>query len=118
MSKPYKGFEPDWYRGEVPESSYRSIFKWGDPERIKAPKETLYNLMKEKFGVTDEDFREYRENLGLDEVRFNIPVRLPITLTPRAARKSAFSRLRKYGFMMSISASFTVVFVSCRICRA
>ena len=76
MSKPYKNFEPKWFEGEFPRNSYRSIFKWGDPKRIKAPKEALYKMMKEKFGVADEDFKQYRENLGLDEVKFDLPVKL------------------------------------------
>ncbi|MCL2853945.1 MAG: FAD-binding oxidoreductase, partial [Defluviitaleaceae bacterium] len=76
MPKPYKEFQPKWYHGDVPERSYRSIFKWGDPKHIKAPKETLYKLMKDKFEVTDEDFKGYSENLGLDEVKFDLPVGL------------------------------------------
>jgi len=76
MSKPYRGFEPEWYCGEVPGRSYRSIFKWGDPGFIKPPKENLYKLMKERFGVADEHFGQYREDLGLDEVRFDLPVGL------------------------------------------
>lgn len=72
MSKPYKGFEPKWYRGEVPANSYRSIFKWGKPDFIKVPKETLYNMMKGIFNVTDDDFKSYNENLGLDEVKFDV----------------------------------------------
>jgi alkyldihydroxyacetonephosphate synthase len=76
MSKPYKGFEPEWFHGEVPERSYRSVFKWGDPKLIKAPKESLFNMMKEKFGVTDDDFKQYQEDLGLDEVKFDLPISL------------------------------------------
>ena len=71
MSKPYKGFEPSWYRGNVPEKSYRSIFKWGRPDFIKVPKETLYTMLKGIFNMTDDDFRGYSENLGLDEVKFD-----------------------------------------------
>ena len=76
MSKPYKGYEPEWFHGPVPERSYRSIFKWGDPKLIKKPKESLFILMKEKFGLTDDDFKQYKENLGLDEVKFDLPVAL------------------------------------------
>jgi alkyldihydroxyacetonephosphate synthase len=76
MSHRYKGFEPKWYRGAVPENSYRSIFKWGVREQIKAPKESLYKLMRDKFGLTDDNFREYSENLGLDPVKFDIPIKL------------------------------------------
>lgn len=76
MSKPYTDFEPKWYAGEISKKSYRSIFKWGDPEKIKAPRETLYKMMKERFGLTDDDFKQYNENLGLDNVSFDIPVGL------------------------------------------
>jgi alkyldihydroxyacetonephosphate synthase len=76
MAHPYKDFEPAWYHGEVPARSYRSIFKWGDPDQIKPPRESLFKMMKEKFGLADADFQDYRENLGLDDVRFDLPLRL------------------------------------------
>ena len=72
MSKPYKGFEPNWFKGEVPQNSYRSIFKWGDPNFIKTPKETLFEMLKETFSMNDDNFKEYSEDLGLDEVKFDI----------------------------------------------
>jgi alkyldihydroxyacetonephosphate synthase len=77
MSK-YKDFEPDWYHGKVPMNSYRSIFKWGAPEQIKIPRESLYKLIKKQFDLRDEDFKDYHESLGLEEVQFD----KPITLTP------------------------------------
>ena len=52
-NKPYKGFEPNWLLTPAPENSYRSIFRWGDPNFFKYPKESLYTLMKEKFQMTD-----------------------------------------------------------------
>lgn len=76
MSKPYQAFEPKWYHGDVPSNSYRSIFKWGTADRIKPPKESLYKLIKEKFNLTDKDFEQYRENLGLDPVKLNLPIAL------------------------------------------
>ena len=51
-NKPYKGFEPKWVLTPAPEGSYRSIFRWGDPEFFKYPKESLYKLMKETFKMT------------------------------------------------------------------
>jgi alkyldihydroxyacetonephosphate synthase len=72
----YKNFEPPWYQGPVPEKSYRSIFKWGVPEKIKTPRESLYTLMKNQFDLHDDDFKEYSEDLGLDEVRFEKPIKL------------------------------------------
>jgi alkyldihydroxyacetonephosphate synthase len=79
MAHRYKDFEPAWYRGKVPADSYRSIFKWGDPGAIKAPRESLYKMMKIQFDLTDDDFKHYSENLGLDPVRFDIPIRLTKT---------------------------------------
>ncbi len=76
MAHPYKDFEPKWFHGEIPKNSYRSIFKWGDPAEIKPPRETLYKLMKERFGVEDAEFEQYTENLGLDPVQFDIPIKL------------------------------------------
>ena len=76
MSRPYKGFEPEWYHGDVPERSYRSIFKWGDPWQIKPPKESLFKIMKEKFNLRDDAFKQYKEDLGLDEVKFDLPINL------------------------------------------
>lgn len=74
-TKPYKGFSPDWYTDRSPDKSYRSIYKWGDPAAYKIPKENLYNLVKETFGMTDEDFKS-RKELGLEKVDFDIPVQL------------------------------------------
>lgn len=73
MSKPYKEFEPKWFDEEYSKKSYRSIFKWGEPRRIKVPKETLYKMLKETFNLTDDDFKEYSADLGLEEVDFDIP---------------------------------------------
>jgi len=76
MSKPYKGFEPKWIKGKFPENSYRSVFKWGAPLEIKAPKESLYKVLKEKFELDDQYFSGYREDLGFDEVKLDIPCKL------------------------------------------
>lgn len=76
MSHPYREFEPKWIQGEFPKDSYRSIFKWGDPLEIKAPRESLYQLLKQKFGLTDADFQAYAEDVGFDAVRFDLPVSL------------------------------------------
>jgi len=76
MSHPYKGFEPKWVSGDLPEKSYRSIFKWGDPPTIKAPRESLYRILKEKFELDDDFFRDYKVGLGFEEVKYDIPCRL------------------------------------------
>jgi len=76
MPKPYKGFEPAWFKGEVPKNSYRSVFKWGAPEQIKAPRENMLQDMMKRFNIDDSIFREYQQPLGLEEVKFDIPVGL------------------------------------------
>ena len=75
MSKKYKGFEPKWYKETPPEGSYRSIFKWGDPNEYKIPNERLYNMMKDIFKMTDDDFKAPK-NLGLDEVKYDSQIKL------------------------------------------
>ena len=75
--KPYKGFEPKWVDTPAPQDSYRSIFRWGDPEFFKYPKESLYKMMKEVFKLTDDDFKEYSDDIGFDKVELpNNPVQL------------------------------------------
>ena len=76
MSKPYKGFEPKWVKGEFPKNSYRSIFKWGDPLEIKPPKESLFRIIKEKFELGDDFFTNYKVDTGFDEVKIDIPCKL------------------------------------------
>lgn len=76
MGHSYQGFEPKWFSGDYSPKSYRSIFKWGNAQQIKPPKESLYGLLKEQFHLTDEDFKDYSENLGLDEVNFDLPISL------------------------------------------
>lgn len=77
MSKSKK-FVPDWYHEKAPERSYRSILKWGDPEAFKAPNSKLYELMKETFHMTDDDFK-VKQEMGLEEVDYDIPCRLSET---------------------------------------
>ena len=66
--KPYKGFEPKWITKAAPADSYRSIFRWGDPDFFKLPKESLYKMMGDRLGVKDSDFQEYKMDLGFDKV--------------------------------------------------
>ncbi|MGB4984771.1 MAG: FAD-binding oxidoreductase [Erysipelotrichaceae bacterium] len=74
--KKYNDFEPKWVKDPAPSDSYRSIFRWGDPKFVKYPKESLYKLMKEKFNMTDEDFKQYDGDIGLDKVELNIPTNI------------------------------------------
>ena len=77
MSNKHGGFVPAWHEQAPPEKSYRSIFKWGDPQEFKHPNPRLYELMKSTFQMSDEDFRQ-KQKMGLEEVSFD----LPTSLTP------------------------------------
>ncbi len=66
--KPYEGFEPKWIKTAAPKDSYRSIFRWGDPEHFKFPKESLYNLMKDRIDLHDEELTDFVCDPGLDPV--------------------------------------------------
>jgi alkyldihydroxyacetonephosphate synthase len=68
-------FCPAWYDKIAPERSYRSIFKWGYPDRFKHPNRHLYRLMKETFGLTDADFQT-KQDVGEELVRFDVRINL------------------------------------------
>lgn len=70
-NKPYKGFQPRWVLTPAPKDSYRSIFRWGDPNFFKYPKESLYKLMKEVFRLTDDDFKTYTDGTGFEKVELS-----------------------------------------------
>ncbi|GAB4337397.1 MAG: FAD-binding oxidoreductase [Candidatus Abyssubacteria bacterium] len=72
----HMGFSPDWTSTPPPEGSYRSILKWGAPDQFKHPNRRLYEMLKEKLEMSDEDFRRKHKE-GNEPVRCNIPVRLP-----------------------------------------
>lgn len=67
-TKPYKGFEPKWVLTPAPKDSYRSIFRWGDPNFFKYPKESLYNYVKSVCNLKDDDFKEYSDDIGMEKV--------------------------------------------------
>ena len=73
MTKPYKGFEPKWVRERAPADSLRSVFRWGDPDFVKYPKESLFRMMKQTFHLTDDDFRDYAVNTGFEPVVLDRP---------------------------------------------
>lgn len=51
-------FEPAWTEEAPAPGSYRSIFKWGDPAAFKHPNRRLYEMLKQTFGLSDDDFRQ------------------------------------------------------------
>ena len=103
-----KPFYPDWYEKVPPEQSYRSIFKWGYPDRFKHPNKRLYALMKETFAMTDADF-QVKQNVGEEKVEYDIPSRLSqeqlqelrALVGPENVHTDDYNRLRvAYGKMI------------------
>lgn len=47
---------PRWTKLPPAPGTYRAISKWGASERFKHPSPGLYNLLKEKLGMSDADF--------------------------------------------------------------
>ena len=75
MSKKYQGFRPEWEHEAPPAKSYRSIFKWGNPAEFKNPNERLYQMIKAKFNLTDQDFKQKKKQ-GLEKVSFEREISL------------------------------------------
>ncbi|MBW1735499.1 MAG: FAD-binding oxidoreductase [Deltaproteobacteria bacterium] len=53
-----RAFVPAWSDEPPAPGSYRSIFKWGAPDRFKHPDQRLYEMLKERLNLTDHDFAE------------------------------------------------------------
>ena len=68
-------FYPDWTTRAPEQGTYRSIFKWGAPDRFKHPNAGFYGLLKDELGLTDADFQEKR-NQGNNRVQCDIPISL------------------------------------------
>ncbi len=68
-------FRPNWSEQAPPKNTFRSIFKWGDPDVYKHPNDRLYALMRDKFKMTDADFI-HKQKEGLEEVSGNFPIAL------------------------------------------
>ncbi len=65
-------FTPDWFEGDLPAKSFRSILKWGDPKAYKHPNDRLFAEMKRVFKLDDSWFKEKHE-MGMENVPENIP---------------------------------------------
>ncbi len=74
MTKKIK-FRPNWYEGQLPDRSYRSLFKWGDPSAFKHPNSALVKLMMQTFNLKDEDLRT-PVGYGLEPVEIDMPIKL------------------------------------------
>lgn len=63
-------FQPTWIHEAPIKGSFRSIFKFGNPETFKHPNDHLYQEIKNKFNLTDADFKE-KETTGNELVEIN-----------------------------------------------
>jgi len=66
-----------WINEAPKKGSFRSIFKYGDPEGFKHPNERLINELVEKFNLTDKDFSE-KETTGNEIVEIKVESKLSI----------------------------------------
>lgn len=105
MSGKEKTFTPSWFEGETPQRSYRSLFKWGDPQGFKHPNHGLYRLMKQVFHLSDADFAQPKD-LGLQDVDIDFPIHMRPELVqelerivgPENLKTDTYTRIRaSYG---------------------
>ncbi len=67
-------FYPIWCEEEAPAGSYRSLIKYGDPRGFKHPNPGMFHLIKETFGMSDDDFK--LPSLCTDKIDVEIPSKL------------------------------------------
>lgn len=75
-------FQPAWTEKPPAKKSYRSVFKWGSPDEFKHPSHAWYQMLKDTFGMTDEDFKETRFE-GNEPVAISRKIRLTKTQIAR-----------------------------------
>jgi alkyldihydroxyacetonephosphate synthase len=108
MRQSSASFLPSWIETPPPATSYRSLFKWGDPAHFKHPNRGLYEYLKKALQMSDEDFKQPCHH-GLEPLEQELPPRL--TANHLAALQSivgvknthldTYSRLRaSYGKAM------------------
>jgi len=61
MMKRSKKFRPDWTETAPVPGTIRSIVKYGDPHAYKHPSQGWVDMMKQEFGMSDDDFSVRRE---------------------------------------------------------
>jgi alkyldihydroxyacetonephosphate synthase len=68
-------FKPNWNEQAATPDSYRSLIKWGDLKGFKHPNSGMYRLVKETFGMSDEDF-VHPQRTGMEAFDAVIPTGL------------------------------------------
>lgn len=74
----YKDYKPSWRLDVEDENTYRTMFRWGNPDHIEEPTESFYSFVKEKLSLSDEDFM-IPSSQGDKIVDLDIPLRLSKT---------------------------------------
>ncbi len=74
----YKDYKPSWRLDVEDENTYRTMFRWGNPDHIEEPTESFYSFVKEKLSLSDEDFM-IPSGQGDKIVDIDIPLRLSKT---------------------------------------
>ena len=64
-----------WINEAPKKRSFRSIFKYGDPNEFKHPNERLIDELIHKFNLTEKDF-EHRETTGNEKVEITVESKL------------------------------------------
>ncbi len=72
-----KNFHPVWINEAPKEKSYRSIFKFGNPDDFHHPGPKMYQALKEIFNLTDDHFKEM-VSTGNQVVEMDIPTGIGI----------------------------------------
>ena len=63
-------FKPNWIETAPQKGSYRSIFKYGDPNGFKHPNQRLLEELKSHLNLTDDNFKT-KINVGNEVVELN-----------------------------------------------
>jgi alkyldihydroxyacetonephosphate synthase len=70
-----KDFQPDWTETPPAPGTFRSIFKWGAPDKFKHPNARLFSMLKDRLEMTDADFSR-RASEGNTQITLKQPVGL------------------------------------------
>ncbi len=74
----YKEYKPQWTTKNTEEDTYRTMFRWGNPNYVNEPTEQFYNFVKEKLALSDEDFM-IPTSQGENLIELDIPIKLSKT---------------------------------------
>lgn len=77
MNKNNTNFQPEWINDAPEKASFRSIFKYGDPNGFKHPSERLYKELKKTFNLTDDDFKE-KVSTGNQKIEIKKPIAIDV----------------------------------------